>query len=127
MTHHVVCCTRRYIESLIEAEVASGVPSERVVVAGFSQGGAVAMLMLRSKHKLAGIVGESVCTHTEAAAATGTAEWGARTPMLVQYGVLACSLAGLTPSLVAMHCWMLAKDGPQQLPPCKGCSTCGRH
>jgi predicted esterase len=69
---HVVCCCCRYIESLIEAEVASGVPSERVVVAGFSQGGAVAMLMLRSKHKLAGIVGESSCTCT--APATDTAE-----------------------------------------------------
>jgi alpha-beta hydrolase superfamily lysophospholipase len=46
---------------LIDAEVASGIPSERVVVAGFSQGGAVAMLMLRSKHKLAGVVGECVC------------------------------------------------------------------
>lgn len=51
-----LCC--RYIESLIDAEIASGVKSDRIVVAGFSQGGAVAMLMLRSKHKLGGIVGE---------------------------------------------------------------------
>lgn len=51
--------SQRYIESLVEAEVAAGVPSHRVVVAGFSQGGAVAMLMLRSKHKLAGVVGLS--------------------------------------------------------------------
>lgn len=51
-----MCC--RYIESLIDAEIASGVKSDRIVVAGFSQGGAVAMLMLRSKHKLGGIVGE---------------------------------------------------------------------
>lgn len=51
----------RYIESLIDAEVASGIPSDRIVVAGFSQGGAVAMLMLRSKHKLAGVVGECMC------------------------------------------------------------------
>jgi predicted esterase len=55
----VLCCVVvRYIESLIDAEVASGIPSNRIVVAGFSQGGAVALLMLRSKHKLAGIVGE---------------------------------------------------------------------
>jgi len=54
----VCMCPARYIESLVEAEVAAGVPSHRVVVAGFSQGGAVAMLMLRSKHKLAGVVGE---------------------------------------------------------------------
>lgn len=51
--------SQRYIESLIDAEIASGVKSDRIVVAGFSQGGAVAMLMLRSKHKLGGIVGLS--------------------------------------------------------------------
>lgn len=50
---------RRYVESLVAAEAAEGVPSDRVVVAGFSQGGAVAMLMLRSEKKLAGVVGES--------------------------------------------------------------------
>lgn len=51
--------SKRYIESLIAAEAAEGVPSERVVVAGFSQGGAVALLMLRSDKKLAGVVGLS--------------------------------------------------------------------
>eukprot|EP00877_Chromochloris_zofingiensis_P014740 jgi/Chrzof1/951/Cz01g34270.t1 len=51
--------SQRYIESLVEAEMASGVPSSRVIVAGFSQGGAVALLMLRSHHKLAGIAGLS--------------------------------------------------------------------
>ncbi len=49
---------RRYIEELVAAEAKAGVPSERVVVAGFSQGGAVALTMLRSEHKLAGVVGE---------------------------------------------------------------------
>ncbi len=48
----------RYIEELIAAEEAKGVPSGRIVVAGFSQGGAVALMMLRSKTKLGGIIGE---------------------------------------------------------------------
>jgi hypothetical protein len=48
---------RSYIESLVAAEAAEGVPSDRVVVAGFSQGGAVALMMLRSDKKLAGVVG----------------------------------------------------------------------
>lgn len=43
----------------MQAEIAAGVPSERVVVAGFSQGGAVALLMLRSDIKLGAVVGES--------------------------------------------------------------------
>ncbi|KIY97237.1 lysophospholipase II [Monoraphidium neglectum] len=51
--------SKRYIESLIAAEEREGVPSDRIVVAGFSQGGAVALLMLRSEKKLAGIVGLS--------------------------------------------------------------------
>lgn len=42
-------------------ELASGIPSTRCVVGGFSQGGAVALLMLRSKTKLAAIVGERAC------------------------------------------------------------------
>ncbi|KAJ9509200.1 hypothetical protein QJQ45_001480 [Haematococcus lacustris] len=49
----------RYVEQLINAEVAAGIPSQRIVVCGFSQGGAIALLMLRSNLKLAGIVGLS--------------------------------------------------------------------
>lgn len=58
----------------MEAEVASGVPSDRVVVAGFSQGGAVALLMLRSKHKLAGVVGAS-CSRVRNAPFATCAGW----------------------------------------------------
>lgn len=39
--------SQRYIEELIAQEEAAGVPSSRVVVAGFSQGGAVSLMMLR--------------------------------------------------------------------------------
>jgi len=48
----------RYVEELVQQEVAAGIPSHRVVVAGFSQGGAVALMALRSQLKLAGVVGE---------------------------------------------------------------------
>ncbi|KAJ9510573.1 hypothetical protein QJQ45_027440 [Haematococcus lacustris] len=51
--------SKRYVEQLINAEVAAGIPSQRIVVCGFSQGGAIALLMLRSNLKLAGIVGLS--------------------------------------------------------------------
>lgn len=47
----------RYVEELIQKETEAGIPSDRVVVAGFSQGGAVALMMLRSKKKLAAVVG----------------------------------------------------------------------
>ena len=58
---HLKCCAKlryaalrcavlcRYIEGLVEQQVAAGIPSTRIVVSGFSQGGALALLMLRSK------------------------------------------------------------------------------
>lgn len=59
------------MEELVRAEAAAGVASDRVIVAGFSQGGAVAMLMLRSELKLGGVVGARVpSTHNASPAPT---------------------------------------------------------
>ncbi len=44
-----------YLNSLIEQQTASGIPASNIIIAGFSQGGAVATYsLLRSKHQLAG-------------------------------------------------------------------------
>lgn len=51
--------SKRYIESLIEEQIAAGIPSSKIVVGGFSQGGAMALMLLRSKHQLGGVVGLS--------------------------------------------------------------------
>lgn len=52
--------SRATIESLIAGEVARGIPAERIVVAGFSQGCAMALLTgLRHGARLAAIVGLS--------------------------------------------------------------------
>lgn len=51
--------SKRYVEELVAKEVASGIPSTKVVVGGFSQGGAVALMMLRSSTPLGGVVGLS--------------------------------------------------------------------
>lgn len=49
----------RYVEELIGKEVAAGVPANKIVVSGFSQGGTMSLLMLRSaKYTLAGVIGE---------------------------------------------------------------------
>jgi phospholipase/carboxylesterase len=49
--------SQAYIGSLINKEVARGIPSERIVLAGFSQGGAVVLhTALRSKQALAGVL-----------------------------------------------------------------------
>jgi len=45
------------IEKLIEVEIQSGIPPERIVVGGFSQGGALTLATgITSRHKLAGLV-----------------------------------------------------------------------
>ncbi|MDJ0863562.1 MAG: alpha/beta fold hydrolase [Gammaproteobacteria bacterium] len=47
----------RLVDHLIEADVAAGVPEKRIVLAGFSQGGAVSLHCgLRRQHALAGIL-----------------------------------------------------------------------
>jgi phospholipase/carboxylesterase len=48
------------VETLIRRENARGIPSERIVLAGFSQGGSLALFAgLRYREKLAGIMGLS--------------------------------------------------------------------
>eukprot|EP00884_Botryococcus_braunii_P017011 jgi/Botrbrau1/3994/Bobra.0016s0007.2 len=47
--------SKRYIESLVQQQIDSGIPSNRIVIAGFSQGGAVALMMLRSNITFGGI------------------------------------------------------------------------
>ncbi|KAI0403106.1 acyl-protein thioesterase-1-like protein [Xylaria palmicola] len=52
--------TRDYVNTLIQAEIDAGIPANRIVLGGFSQGGAMALLTgLTAKVKLAGIVGLS--------------------------------------------------------------------
>ncbi|HEX7030740.1 MAG TPA: alpha/beta fold hydrolase [Gammaproteobacteria bacterium] len=48
------------IDALIAREIERGVPAENLVLAGFSQGGALALsTALRSEHRLAGVLGLS--------------------------------------------------------------------
>eukprot|EP00887_Chlorella_sp_A99_P000559 scaffold17.g559.t1 len=48
--------SKAYVEEILRQEAAAGVPSPSVVVGGFSQGGALALLMLRSELQLAGVM-----------------------------------------------------------------------
>lgn len=49
--------SRATLEGLIADQMAKGIPSENIILAGFSQGGAVAYYTgIRSSHKLAGIL-----------------------------------------------------------------------
>ena len=51
---------QKQVEALIEGEIARGISAKRIVLAGFSQGGAMALhVALRYQHRLAGVVGLS--------------------------------------------------------------------
>ncbi|KAH7037154.1 acyl-protein thioesterase-1-like protein [Microdochium trichocladiopsis] len=52
--------SREYVSGLIQAEIDAGIPSNRIVLGGFSQGGAVSLFTgLTGGFKLAGIIGMS--------------------------------------------------------------------
>ncbi|OHE99753.1 phospholipase/Carboxylesterase [Colletotrichum orchidophilum] len=55
-----ILASSEYFQQLIQAEVDAGIPAERVVLGGFSQGGAMAIFSgLTGKHRIGGIVGLS--------------------------------------------------------------------
>jgi len=67
------------IDALIEREIERGVPSERIVIAGFSQGGAVAYeVALRHPKKLAGLMALSTYFATQDSVALSEANQGLR-------------------------------------------------
>lgn len=75
------------VEALIAAEGARGVPPERIVLAGFSQGGAIALgAALRREAALAGVVALSTylpIAHTTVAESTPA---GRSTPVFMAHG-----------------------------------------
>ncbi|GIL72626.1 hypothetical protein Vretimale_4375 [Volvox reticuliferus] len=77
--------SQRYVEELIRKEIAAGVPATKIVVGGFSQGGAVALMMLRSDIQLGAIVALSgyIPLHKEQPIFS---EANAKTPILMCHG-----------------------------------------
>lgn len=72
----------------VAAERAAGIPSERIVLAGFSQGGAVALHAgLRHAEPLAGIMGLSTYLPLQATLAGELAEANRATPILMCHGI----------------------------------------
>lgn len=75
------------VETLIEREHSRGVPSERIVLAGFSQGGAIALAAgLRHPQRLAGIVALSTYLPLHAALAGERSASNAATPIFWGHG-----------------------------------------
>ncbi len=79
--------TQVYINSLIEQEIARGIPSERIVIAGFSQGGAIALqTALRFPKKLAGVLALSTYLPLKSSLKTEMQSANKTTPILMAHG-----------------------------------------
>ena len=77
------------IETLIARENARGIPSERILLAGFSQGGAVALAAgLRHAEKLAGIIALSTYLPMHAPLAAERSAANAAIPIFWGHGTL---------------------------------------
>ena len=75
------------IEELIALEKARGMPPDRIVLAGFSQGCAMALLTgLRHKERLGGIVGMSGYLPLAATTAAERSDANALTPIFLAHG-----------------------------------------
>jgi phospholipase/carboxylesterase len=79
----------RRVNACLEAEIARGVPAERIVLAGFSQGGAVALsTALRFPRRLAGVLGLSTYLPFPARLAAEKSSANAHVPILLCHGRL---------------------------------------
>ena len=75
------------VEQLIDAELEAGIPSDKIVLAGFSQGGAIALhLSTRIQHKLAGIVALSTYLTMPENLADEKSEANIDTPVFMAHG-----------------------------------------
>jgi phospholipase/carboxylesterase len=80
--------SQRYIESLIQNEINRGIASERIVLAGFSQGGAIALhTALRYPLKLAGVLALSTYLPLHSKLANEANIANAGTPIFMAHGI----------------------------------------
>ena len=75
------------ITDFIEAEVASGISSEKILLAGFSQGGVIALhTALRAKRRLAGVMALSTYLHDFAQTQKEVSDENLAIPILMAHG-----------------------------------------
>ncbi len=78
----------RQVEALIERENERGIPTERIVLAGFSQGGVIALHTgLRLRQRLAGIMALSTYLHDHARLVEECSFENLDTPILYCHGI----------------------------------------
>lgn len=79
--------SQKAIDALIEKEMQRGIPSERIVLAGFSQGGAMALQTgLRQRNPLAGIIALSCYLPLAESLAAEASTANTATPIFMAHG-----------------------------------------
>ncbi|HNV89252.1 MAG TPA: alpha/beta fold hydrolase [Methylotenera sp.] len=79
--------SQAYIESLIQREIGRGIPAKRIVLAGFSQGGAIALhTALRHPQPLAGILALSTYLPLKANLAKEKSKANQHIPIFMAHG-----------------------------------------
>ena len=77
----------KQVEALIDAEIANGTPAERIVLAGFSQGGVIALhLGTRINKKLAGMMALSTYMCEPETLTSEASDANKSTPILMAHG-----------------------------------------
>jgi len=77
----------RALDALVEAEIARGIPAERILLAGFSQGGAIILsAALRWTRPIAGVIALSTYLPDPEAAMEARVPDGIRPPVFMAHG-----------------------------------------
>jgi len=80
--------SQRYIDSLIQTQIDCGISSERIVLAGFSQGGAIALhTALRYPQKLAAVLALSTYLPLHSKLSTEAHPANKNTPIFMAHGI----------------------------------------
>lgn len=92
--------TESYMHSLIQTQLDQGIPSERIILAGFSQGGAMALYTgLRYNQPLGGIIGLSTLLAGSVELETFRSSANQATPIFLAHG----TYDNVLPFAFAMH------------------------
>ncbi|MGV6492341.1 alpha/beta hydrolase [Stenotrophomonas rhizophila] len=95
------------LDALIEQQVAAGIPAERILLAGFSQGGAVILsAMLRRTRPLAGVIALSTYLPDPENAVARRAPEGIQPPVFMAHG----TQDPVIPQAIGAHSAQTLKD-----------------
>lgn len=83
-----ITASQHYINSLIQSEINKGIPASRIVIAGFSQGGAIALhTALRYPQRLAGVMALSTYLPIKTKLAAEANPANAQVPIFMAHGI----------------------------------------